>query len=389
MKTAIVAITRPGLAVAGRVAGALPGATVHVPEKFAAPDAPFIPYRGGTGELLGRLFHECDRIVAIFSIGALVRMIAPYLTDKTRDPAIVAIDGNGRFVVPVLSGHFGGANALAEELAAALGATPVLTTASDARQTIAVDLLGRELGWKVEASHDELVRGGAAMVNGEAVAFVQEAGSRNWWVGHANGRAGKLPDNLTFFDRLEDVSDPERFAALLWISRRVMPKAQADYFAGRCVVYRPPRQVALGVGCDRGALRMTAETAIDAALAECGAQASDVVAVASIDLKSDESALLEMAAGRGWTIRFYTAAELAAVEVPNPSETVRRHTGTPSVSAAAALLGARANKTRLLVEKCRRRGPDGRNVTVSIAACEDDDTVVQGWRIKNPDVPVS
>ncbi|MDR2786943.1 MAG: cobalamin biosynthesis protein, partial [Candidatus Accumulibacter sp.] len=101
-------------------------------------------------------------------------------------------------------------------------------------------------------------------------------------------------------------------------------------------------------------------------------RASEVVAVASIDLKSDEAALLEMAAGRGWTIRFYTADELAAVEVPNPSETVRRHTGTPSVSAAAALLAARADKRRLLVEKCRRRGADGRNVTVSVADCEED-----------------
>ena len=211
------------------------------------------------------------------------------------------------------------------------------------------------------------------MVNDEAVAFVQEAGSRNWWPGHAGGRAGKRPDNLVFFDRLEEVSEPDRFAALLWISRRAMPKEQAVRFSGRCVVYRPPRRVALGVGCDRGALRATVEETVDAALAECGARASEVAAVASVDLKSDEAALLEMASGRGWTIRFYTAAELAAVEVPNPSETVRHHTGTPSVSAAAALLGARADKTRLLVEKCRRCGPDGHNVTVSVADCEGEE----------------
>jgi cobalt-precorrin 5A hydrolase len=370
MKTAIVAITRRGLALSARVAGALPGATVYVPEKLAVPNGPFVVYQGGTGELLGRLFHECDRIVALFSIGALVRMIAPHLAGKTRDPAVVALDANGRFVIPVLSGHFGGANALAEELAAALGATSVLTTASDVQQTIAVDLLGRELGWRIEATHDDFVRAGAAMVNDEAVAFVQEAGSRNWWPGHANGRAGEPPGNLTFFDHLEDVPEAERFSALLWVSRRAMPEEQAARFAGRRVVYRPPRRVALGVGCDRGASYATAEAAVDAALAECGAQASEVIAVASIDLKSDEAALIEMAAGRGWTLCFYTAAELAAVEVPNPSETVRRHTGTPSVSAAAALLAARADKTRLLVEKCRRRGPDGRNVTVSVADCD-------------------
>jgi cobalt-precorrin 5A hydrolase len=379
MTTAIVALTRRGLALGERAAGALPGAAVHAPERLireypAATGGLFVPYRSGTGELLGRLFHTCDRIVAIFSIGALLRMIAPHLTGKERDPAVVALDENGQFVIPVLSGHLGGANALAGELAAALGAVPVLTTASDLQQTIAVDLLGRELGWQLEAARDEIVRASAAMVNGEAVAFVQEAGSRDWWPGHANGRAGEPPDSLAFFGRLEDVPESERFSALLWVSRRPMPEECAARFAGRCVVYRPPRQVALGLGCDRGAARATVEEAVDAALAECGARTSDVAAVASIDLKSGEPALLEMAAGRGWTIRFYTADELAAIEVPNPSETVRRHTGTPSVSAAAALLAARAKPMRLLVEKCRRRGPDGHHVTVSVADCEEDRT---------------
>jgi cobalt-precorrin 5A hydrolase len=372
MNIAVVAITRQGLELGERIAGALPGAALHAPEKLVGEKpGPFVPYRGKTAEQLGRLFHECDGIVALFSIGALVRMIAPHLSDKARDPAVVALDAMGRFVIPVLSGHLGGANALAGRLAAALGATPVLTTASDVQLTIAIDLLGRELGWTLEATHDTLVQASAAMVNGEAIAFVQETGDRNWWPGHANGRAGKPPENLSFFGSLEEVPESERFAALLWISRRTMPEACAARFSGRCVTYRPPRPVTLGIGCDRGAARATVEAAVDAALAECNARSSEVAAVASIDLKSDETALLEMAAGRGWTIRFYTAAELAAVEVPNPSEIVRRHTGTPSVSAAAALVAARAGKTRLLVEKCRRRGPDGRNVTVSVAEYDD------------------
>ena len=126
-------------------------------------------------------------------------------------------------------------------------------------------------------------------------------------------------------------------------------------------------KIALGLGCDRGTPPATLREAVGAALAACGAAWADVAAVASIDLKADEPALLRLAAERGWTIRFHPAAELAAVDVPNPSETVRRHTGTPSVSEAAALLAAGAGKTHLLIEKHRHRGPDGRNATVSIA----------------------
>ena len=132
-------------------------------------------------------------------------------------------------------------------------------------------------------------------------------------------------------------------------------------------------KIALGLGCDRNTPLATVKAAIDQALALCQASLDDVNAVASIDLKADEPALLQLAAEQGWNIRFYPAQELAKVDVPNPSETVRKHTGTPSVSEAAALLAAQPNtpntpdKTNLIIEKHRHRGLDGRNATVSIA----------------------
>lgn len=126
-------------------------------------------------------------------------------------------------------------------------------------------------------------------------------------------------------------------------------------------------KVALGIGCDRGTSSDTLRRATEAALAQIGATEEDVDLVASIDLKSDEAGLLEFAAARRWRLLFYPASELAGIDVPNPSETVRRHTGTPSVSEAAALLAARADISALLVEKLKLRGPDGRNATISIA----------------------
>ena len=120
----------------------------------------------------------------------------------------------------------------------------------------------------------------------------------------------------------------------------------------------------VGLGCDRGVALQTVREAVQAALAQAGAQPRQVVAAASIVLKKDEVALLAL------------AEELGQVEVPHPSETVRRYTGTPSVSEAAALLAAgpgtgyAAPMTALVVEKHKHRGADDRNVTVSIARKE-------------------
>ena len=243
MKIAVVAITRHGIALAGRIVAALPGAQLFAPEKFRAGAAIAAPgfahcYAGKVGDQVSALFAAFDGIVCIVSLGAVVRLIAPHLKNKENDPAVVVVDAAGRFAIPVLSGHLGGANALAGHLATVLGATPVLTTASDARETIAVDLLGRELGWRIEATHDEIVHCSAAMVNDESVALVQETGTRAWWTGHANGRSGPLPANLTLFERLENV-DLDRFAAVLWIATRVLPANLAIRLAGRCVIYRP------------------------------------------------------------------------------------------------------------------------------------------------------
>ncbi len=242
-RIAVVSITRHGIALAGRIIAALPGATLFAPQKFhteaaaAAPGA-FACYEGKVGDQVTALFAGFDGIIAIVSLGAVVRLIAPHLKKKETDPGVVVVDEAGRWAIPMLSGHLGGANAIAGVLHHALGATPVLTTASDARETLAVDLLGRELGWTFDASHDEIVRASAAVVNDEPVALVQEAGSTDWWARHANGRSGPLPTNIQRFARLEDV-EPERFGAVLWISQRPLPAGYAARLHGKRVIYRP------------------------------------------------------------------------------------------------------------------------------------------------------
>ena len=140
----------------------------------------------------------------------------------------------------------------------------------------------------------------------------------------------------------------------------------------------PQHSVAVGLGCDRGTPLQTLQRTLDDALAQAGLLLSQVVALASIDLKADELGLLALGAQHAWPLHFYTPAQLAVVAVPNPSETVRQYTNTPSVSEAAALLAgahwlgqsAALTVNALLVEKFKHRGADGRNATVSIARCD-------------------
>ncbi len=125
-------------------------------------------------------------------------------------------------------------------------------------------------------------------------------------------------------------------------------------------------KVVLGLGCDRGTPQQTIEGAVRSALAEADVSEGDVIAAASIDKKSDEDGLLSVCERHGWPLSFYPAEALAGVEVPNPSEVVRKYTGTPAVAEAAAILAAGGTMADLLVEKYRRRGEDGKNATVSV-----------------------
>ena len=234
----LVAITKHGAAQVATLARSLPQADICVSAKFAdamtgLPNT-VAAYGGAFKDEIGGLFARYDQIIFFVSLGAVVRLIAPHLKSKDEDPGVVVVDDAGEFVIPVLSGHVGGANACAEQIAAILQATPVLTTASDVGKTIPVDILGRELGWQVEAPKINITRVSAHVVNGEPIAVVQEAGSPHWWT-----RPTPLPANIHRFERFDDV-DLARFKAVLWITRAEVGDARWQQLQERLVVYRPP-----------------------------------------------------------------------------------------------------------------------------------------------------
>ena len=125
-------------------------------------------------------------------------------------------------------------------------------------------------------------------------------------------------------------------------------------------------KVVIGIGCDRGTSLNTLDIALDQALNMAGIERSAISVIATIDKKSDELCLLQLSNENDWPLIFYSAEQLAKIPVPNPSDTVLKYMGTPSVGEAAALLTARAGLDQLIVEKYKYRGADDRNATVSI-----------------------
>jgi len=238
----LVAITKHGAAQAARLARDLPEADICTSAKFAAHFADVQntvrAYDGALRDEIGPLFANYDQIVFFVSLGAVVRLIAPHLRSKDEDPGIIVVDDAGQYVIPVLSGHVGGANEWSERVADLIGAAPVLTTASDVGRTIPVDILGRHLGWKVEAPKINITRVSAHVVNGEPIAFVQEAGSPDWWT-----RPTPLPDTIHRFGRFDEVP-LDRYAAVLWVTHADVPAERWDALHERLVVYRPPLEAA-------------------------------------------------------------------------------------------------------------------------------------------------
>ena len=269
-------------------------------------------YEGKPKEALNQAWKECDAIILFLATGAAVRLLAPLLQDKHTDPGVVAVDDACLFAVALCGGHDGGANGLAARVATSLGATPVVTTASDALGLPALDSFGRDLGLRLEAGSD-LAAVGAALVSGQTVRLVSDLGLP----------LGPLPGNVV---RAEEPEPP-----LLFVSDRTVDVPRP------AVVYRPPSLVA-GVGCSRGASAGEILDLLRGSLAEAGLSMGSVAGLASIDAKRNEVGLLEAAESLGVPVRFHPAEALAAVEAPNPSPVVREAVGTPSVAEAAVLV---------------------------------------------------
>ncbi|MEU3026505.1 precorrin-3B C(17)-methyltransferase [Streptomyces incarnatus] len=259
-------------------------------------------YEGPVGEAVRSAFAECEQLVCFLATGATVRLLAPLLAGKAADPGVVCVDEGGRFAVSLLGGHGGGANELAREVGDLLGAEPVVTTATDAVGLAGLDTLGLPCEGAVAAVS-------RALLDGEPVALAAES-------------AWPLPPLPV---------SPQGSYTIRLTDRDVEP-------GEREVLLRPPSLV-VGVGASRGAPVAEVLGLIEGALREAGLSPRSVAELATVDAKSQEPGILGAAERLGVPVVTYSAEELAAVEVPNPSAAPLAAVGTPSVAEAAALLG--------------------------------------------------
>lgn len=342
---AIVAITKHGVAISRDLHAKFANSDLYYMSKFEQGDEEkkhIQMFSGSVRILLPTLFKQYKGIIMIISLGAVVRMIAPILQDKKTDPAVVVIDDRGENVISVLSGHLGGANELTREVAATLGARAIITTASDVQKTIPVDLFGSRFGW-VWDSAEKLTPVSASVVNEEHVAIVQESGERDWWMHDT-----PMPEQIKIYPSIAEAIAAKPHAALIVTHRLLTPEEEVILENG--IVFRP-KNVVIGMGCNRGTSAEEVEQVIIDTLAELNISIKSVTALCTIDLKKDEVGLLEVVDKYGWEFVYYPPAELNTAYIEAPSDTVFKYTGAYGVSEPAVRLYTGADELVLVKKK--------------------------------------
>ena len=346
-KIAVLAITKNGIEIGLRLKEYFPDFEVFAPIKFSDNNEKIQWYDESTSQKIVDLFKANDGIICLFSLGAVIRLLAPHIKDKKTDPAVIVIDDNANFVISVLSGHLGGANELSNEIAEKMGSTPVITTAADVNKTIAVDLVGKEFGWKIN-DDSNVTRISAFMVNKEQIGAFQNVGQKEWW-------KGKLPENISFFPKLEDLKNSDSKGYLIITNDEI----EDENVLKNSVIYRVPDLV-IGIGLHWDTPKETILSGVNETLEKFGLKQNQIARFVSIKKDKDVIGLIELGKDMQIPVEYIDREELATINAPNPSKTVQAFEGTPSVSEAAAI---KSSQGELIVEK--QKFPP--NLTVAIA----------------------
>lgn len=309
------------------------GGTAHLPRCHSLGCGHCTPF-DSLAQALPERFHAGDTLICITAAGIVFRLLAPHIGSKHNDPAVIVLDEEGRYVIPLLGGHAAGANQMARQIADFLGGQAAVTTASDVQGLIAPDEVAHLLDARVADSLD-IRKVTAQLVDGKRVCIEASDDPKidgYTWVSPGESLAGygarllvshKLANSGTQYLFPETDLGNEYCAPGFSI-----PTAQLI-----------PRVVTAGVGCKRGVSAAEIVDAVEKTCTAAGIDARAVAVLASIHLKEDEPGLAEAAQQLGAGLVFYSAGQLAVLDRPGSSFVLEK-TGTPAVSEPAALLAA-------------------------------------------------
>lgn len=323
---------------------------------------------GTIGEATAQLFTENEALVFIGAMGICVRSIAPLVADKHSDPAVVCVDSTGRFVVPVLSGHIGGANELARLIATITGGQATVTTQSDNAGLWALDLLPEKYQWRCRLTPRRMNQAISLFVNAKPTALILEIDDEG-----TRELRQSLPEHVTPFASVKDFQRARQsFELVIVVSPRVFPK---QIFGSATVLQYFPPVLHLGVGCQKMAPAAIAPQLIDE-LRTAGYSADSIATIGSIDIKQDEPMLAELLKLCPWAqLQIHTADELNKVKIPNPSDRVFAATGAYGVAEAAALIAN--GDSKLVIEKQKGKLTDADRIAHYTFALAMDQTAVK------------
>ncbi len=346
MTLSIIALTPGGAELARRLGQSLPDVCLYLPDRLRAEDR-CCYYREPLAELLPRLFAQGDALCCIMSTGIVARLLAPHLRGKAVDPAVVVMDEAGEFAISLFSGHLGGANELARQLAQLSGGRAVITTATDVNGLPAWDDVARQAGMVVEPVRN-IKRLNSMLLHGEKIALVDRQGRISR---HFSGVSGVFA-SANFSSALHAGA-----TGMVFVTHRLIPTLDKH----PDLLLLRPRDLVVGIGCNRGTSADEIESVVLQELKRAFLSMASVACLATITDKADEAGLNEFARRHSLPVEHHEAAVLNQVQTPTPeSAHVMAAVGARGVCEPAAILSAGGGQ--LLVAK-QKRG----NVTVAIA----------------------
>jgi cobalt-precorrin 5A hydrolase len=355
---AIVAITKRGVETALKIKEALTkqdlSSTVFAHEKYSQTGV--TPLDRKFDEFVKETYNKVDAIVGVMATGIIIRAVAPHLESKLTDPAVIGVDASGRFVISLLSGHYGGANELTKLIADGIGATPVITTASDVMGKQSVDELARILHLKIE-NPESLVAVSSAIVNDGKLVIVKMQDVK-MGLTKVVGFDVKEAENAEEAARIVNGYD-----AGAVITKQPLPKKK---FA-KPVTFLKPLTVAVGLGARKEVSEEAIVDAVNAALAKANMPLERVDRLATVSIKKDSESMINAAENLGLKLEFLDVnvlGEFKHADLSPDSEIVKRNIGIGGVCERAALIAA-GEKPRLILKKTKLNG-----VTVAVAEGE-------------------